>query len=79
MEVTKTSETDFSVSVTYNGKSYSGTGTLTNNKDIRITSRVEGVQAILTGILISDTTVSGSIFIVEGDQPNKIGTWEAMK
>ena len=80
MEVTKTSETEFNIVVTYEGKSFSGKGTIDQNGDIRINATVEGVSAILLGILTSETTVKGSIFIIEeGNQTKKIGTWEATK
>jgi hypothetical protein len=80
LNVVKTDENTFSITVSYKDKNYTGTGKIDTNGDLRITTRVEGVSVILIGSFNSEDSVAGSVFVLREDQTlTQIGVWNANK
>jgi hypothetical protein len=80
LNVVKTGENAFSITVSYKDKNYVGTGNIDANGDLRITTRVEGVDVILIGSFDSEDSVAGSVFVLREDQTlTQIGVWNANK
>jgi len=80
LNVVKTGDNIFSITVSYDGKNYAGSGTIDSNGDLRITAKIEGVDVVLIGAFDSDSAVGGSAFVLREDETlTQIGVWHANK
>ncbi|HOD90737.1 MAG TPA: hypothetical protein PKL87_03530 [Thermotogota bacterium] len=70
----------FTVTVTFEGKKYTGEGRFDRNGDLRGIASIEGVSVLLLGKFDSPTSISGSVFLVgNNDKLNRLGSWQAIK